>query len=39
MRIAHYERVYEPITEDVPYVKYVDVGRQVYYRITYNRVY
>ncbi len=34
-RIAHYERVYEPITSDeVTYIKYVDVGR----RIVVNRI-
>eukprot|EP00698_Gefionella_okellyi_P015047 TRINITY_DN4216_c0_g1_i1.p1 TRINITY_DN4216_c0_g1~~TRINITY_DN4216_c0_g1_i1.p1 ORF type:complete len:482 (+),score=81.30 TRINITY_DN4216_c0_g1_i1:80-1525(+) len=29
LRIAHYERAYQTLTEDIPYIKYVDVGRQV----------
>ena len=29
-RIAHYERIYEPITNDqATYIKYIDVGRQI----------
>lgn len=34
-RIAHYERIYEPITNDeVTFIKYIDVGR----RIIVNRI-
>lgn len=30
LRIQHYEKVYETITEDeLAYMKYIDVGRQV----------